>query len=915
MTITVTDTVAGPFVATGAAQVLGFDFKAFTAAELEVFALVDGEEVAFDPEDYAVTLNEALDGSRAEGGSVAITATAGLALYVRAQPLFSQAQTWSNQGSRLSNLNEALDRGSLRALRLRERADWAEDRITDADGTFAQSVATATEAAAAAAADRVQTGLDRIATGADRVQTGLDRIATASDRLLAAQYVSDAATVSGVFVPIFASKASATGAVIAEAVDRIYVGGYYAPNDGGEGYYKRAAADPVRPYTSIQDASGDWWELEASDQPNSAQYGFTTTEDCAARGLAMIAENYGKTVRIKKSANGDSYISSRWLLTDTTRIIEIVMEDGAKVSDMPAPAAASVGWLRLSVGVKARLWGFGATLIQSSRATSAAINSSGCGMLHIFGLTIQGAGGTSVSNGSDCLYLGGNGSDGLFPSSNVHVRWVDFSGAYRNIVSLVEGRNVTIEDFIFHGAQSTPGAGIDLEANRYSTATGRAPMENIVIRNGVCRDNNKNGITYIFCDDVLVERVTCHDNGQNGFASSAGGANHDEGRAREGKEVSAIEAFAADGWITVPAAYWANMEIGTLVKFAVRNGAVTPAELSASYHMIFEKDATGTKIRVTTDGVTAITAVTVPGAGVYTADRWTSDFFMYLYQDGSCGGITMRDCHAYDNGAEAVAESQFLFNQVVGLVLEDCTSKQRLNASAFNLGYCRNVIRRRLSVTGDQPAVASVAAFSATVSSFIYDEDLRCRDNKGPALSASKTMSYELNGLRGRNCGSANSFATFENLYKPQCKRIYGRGDPNGVWLGIVCNTNLVDAYFEDVDVFGLGASDALSFNAGTGVRGKNVILRSGVKRGMGSKTHDFASIAANSFGASTTVTATGAVVGRPAQANMSVYTAGIVLHAVVSASNTITVTPQNITAGAIDMASDTLTARVIWAE
>ncbi len=119
MTITVTNIEAGPVAATGSAQTLPFGFKAFTEEEVEVYALIDGVELISDPDDYSVTLNENADGSPAEGGSIAITAPAGRALYVRAKPRLAQGQVWSNQGSRLVNLNEALDRAALVALRAR----------------------------------------------------------------------------------------------------------------------------------------------------------------------------------------------------------------------------------------------------------------------------------------------------------------------------------------------------------------------------------------------------------------------------------------------------------------------------------------------------------------------------------------------------------------------------------------------------------------------------------------------------------------------------------------------------------------------------------------------------------------------------------------------------------------------------
>lgn len=117
MTITVTDIEAGPFPATGAAQVLPFAFKALSDDEVEVIAATAAGEVVVAPSSYSVARNTEIDGSSAEGGSVTITYDAGVDLYVRAKPHARQEQVWSDTGGRLRNLNDALDRAHLLGLR------------------------------------------------------------------------------------------------------------------------------------------------------------------------------------------------------------------------------------------------------------------------------------------------------------------------------------------------------------------------------------------------------------------------------------------------------------------------------------------------------------------------------------------------------------------------------------------------------------------------------------------------------------------------------------------------------------------------------------------------------------------------------------------------------------------------------
>lgn len=166
MTITVTNIVAGPFVGTGLAQVMGFDFKAFTDVEVEVFYLVDGEDVIVDPDDYVVSLNEDLAGARTEGGTVTMTATLGRSMYLRANPLLTQDQVWTNQGSRLANLNEALDRAHLVALRARYDLERGIGSFEASEAAVAALVAAAQAAAAAAAeAQTVSEGINVVVAG------------------------------------------------------------------------------------------------------------------------------------------------------------------------------------------------------------------------------------------------------------------------------------------------------------------------------------------------------------------------------------------------------------------------------------------------------------------------------------------------------------------------------------------------------------------------------------------------------------------------------------------------------------------------------------------------------------------------------------------------------------------------------
>lgn len=759
--------------------------------------------------------------------------------------------------------------------------------------------------------DREATGQDRLATGQDRVVTGQDRGVTTSDRIasqlardLAQQHAADAALVSGVYTGLYSSRASFAGAPVPAEVNRIQTMGYASPGDGGGGWYRRCPANPNRPYASVQDSAGVWWELD-EQYPHSRQYGIVSLDDMTARFKAMIDESKGKIATLKRSLDGQPYYAGLVDLSDAEVCNTLVIESGVEVQDRPSPMAASPGFIRVRSGARLRIFGFGAKTTFSARATGSTINASGAALLEIYGLDIDGSGPTK-----DCLYVGGNDATGTKPSTNVYCRWVSFRNARRNCISVVEGNRVVIEDFLVEGAIGAPGAGIDIEANRFSDATGRAPMQHVRFRRGIVRNNQNFGVVHIFGDDVEFEDVDSYDNGEPGFGSGAGGANFDNAVVREGLDVCAIEAFGLDGWITVPAAYWANIEIGTLVLFRFRNGAARPPELNVqTYYLVHEKDATGTRIRVSTNSVTAITALSNTGTGNFTSDRFTSDHYLMLYQDGSCSKLTFKRCRAWgNNGNTPAGDSQFEINTAVNVLLEECEGWQTGNYSPFKLAYSRNVKRRRCTAYGDQPPVATNALFSASLSSEVEDVDLKGRNAKGPLLGISSVADYRLKGGRGRNCGSSTAFASFDNLFEPLIEGLRGRGDPNVVWQGISATANVINGRFRDIDVRGLGTSDSTSLNLHASSITHNCVLRSGVLHRTGSKTHDFGVIGPGAFGTSTAIAVTGGIAGAPCIVESSIYTAGLLLHGVYSSANLATVTPQNISAAPIPAQSRTLT-------
>lgn len=77
-----------------------------------------------------------------------------------------------------------------------------------------------------------------------------------------------------------------------------------------------------------------------------------------------------------------------------------------------------------------------------------------------------------------------------------------------------------------------------------------------------------------------------------------------------------------------------------------------------------------------------------------------------------------------------------------------------------------------------------------------------------------------------------------------------------------------------------------------------------------GSKTHDFGSLADGAQD-ETNITVTGAALGDYAKGTMDIDPQGLIIHAQVSAANTVRFSITNHTGGAINLASTTVRAKV----
>lgn len=193
----------------------------------------------------------------------------------------------------------------------------------------------------------------------------------------------------------------------------------------------------------------------------------------------------------------------------------------------------------------------------------------------------------------------------------------------------------------------------------------------------------------------------------------------------------------------------------------------------------------------------------------------------------------------------------------------------------------------------------------------------------GSVVSGNSIYSAEQNGIVYDGGGNTGIVCTDNAIHGVTLRT----GNASGIRFNTattgVCTGNYIDAsdnyplYFNSaclslrLDDTNVLITDGTAPASGTTLVGVTLIGRGHVFRG--SKTHNFGDLATGAK-ETTTVTVTGAVLGDKALAWLLIDQANVVLHAYVSASNTVTVVAENLDTGNVNLASTTLYAEVVRA-
>lgn len=422
----------------------------------------------------------------------------------------------------------------------------------------------------------------------------------------------------------------------------------------------------------------------------------------------------------------------------------IVMHGGVTLAK--ATGAAGVLYMQDCEGV--RIIGNGAkvdgTDYQPTTAKGHTLYALGTVDCTLSGLVVDGA-----TDLKDCLYIG----LGTKPNERLRIADSKFLHAKRNGISVVAGLDTLIEDCETAHATGAPGAGVDVEANFYGH----------VARTRLLRVHSHHnagaGILSIFGTDTVAEDCDVHDNGTYGLGASSGGYQFAEAVYRPNVDVIGVTGFdMATGTVFIAA----QPPVGTPVNFSVRNGAQRPPELSGSYYVVSRHVGSNGVILGKSVRHSEVTALSLPGAGVMSADPYESDIRLQAFVKGQSDGLVVKGGRYHANG------TQGLFVAGAGKLRFSDADVFDNGSNQVQISYTRDADVERLRVSGRSGRMG-VVAISGGGRLRIADCDIQGTGWR--AISVAEWTGAEIDRNSADDCGATEGSSAKASIHVAACLR------------------------------------------------------------------------------------------------------------------------------------------------
>ncbi|AUR93207.1 parallel beta-helix repeat protein [Vibrio phage 1.185.O._10N.286.49.C2] len=419
----------------------------------------------------------------------------------------------------------------------------------------------------------------------------------------------------------------------------------------------------------------------------------------------------------------------------------------------------------------------------------------------------------SAGAAKDCIYVGEGGAG---PSENVVIRGGSTANANRNGISIVACNNVLIDNVKICDTTGSPGAGIDIEANNFDK------VAYVTIRKCNIYNNATAGIFSVFGEKVTIEDNWIHDNGAYGIGCSAGGAQFEDDVYRN-QDRRGVTSFSATGEVGIPFSSQddtvLSLPVGTIVQFVTKNGAELPTELRIKTRWVVSEHSVSNnscKLAPYLD-VGQINSYTQDFSGSLNSDPTLSDIEVLCFVPGQNSDYIIQGNHVENNGLVQTSVAEIFFTTGVNVFIKDNFVKiaDRV-ASGIQTQYTRYT-----EVTGNtvEPYNGANATNAIGLNygqcSYVNSTSNRVINLRSYGVTIDGGSKSRFYGDEVHNCGITNNYPV--RIRNTNGALIDGyvvtQNIKNTPTNGIVADTNVSNTIFQRCNVKDAGVDNASSLN------------------------------------------------------------------------------------------------------
>lgn len=440
----------------------------------------------------------------------------------------------------------------------------------------------------------------------------------------------------------------------------------------------------------------------------------------------------------------------------------------------------------------------------------------------IEGLEIKGPAVGGAATESDCIYIGGIPDDDTV-SKNIVIRDVIAYHARRNIVSIVAGHGVLIENC---DLSETLVGGVfrrivDFEANRFM-ANGDYAVKGVTLRKCRLHNSENGGALISWAQQITID--DCDIYGIKGYGvqlSPGGNIFNSDRNTRPGDILGVVSIVSATGWIKVSNSAKLiddyGIRPGTYCIRGTRDGGAWPAEISGGFY-VEDISADQLSMRVSLDWgfpILTTTGTGSAGTGSFDEDGDVSALWIGAYVDDD--QVEIKNTRIWGTTDHCISIVGF------GVTVQDCKVWPASAKYGVNVQLARDVSVKSNKIYGDGLAQRGIVVQGC--SEFASNDNTVIGTTKAAIFLSGATGSR----LKDDKCTGCDSTAAEGIIMIDKTKRslVDGAVLRSSTALpskyGVRTGGNTENCLFINVDGTTTGSSNATSISIGSGTGNRSL--------------------------------------------------------------------------------------------